>query len=462
MSEKTQNQKYNLRNTLKNSSLASKWTTIALVVLIVGIGGLLLALQRQDTQVSQDPVRSEPMLAAAITLVEGNVQFSKDGTNWQDVKGGETIVQANKVRTLDNSRTVLLFDDGSALRLDANSLVTLSDIDELQTTVLLEEGQVYSRVIKSLNRTYTITTDQERFESLGTAFKTTATEDKDSLEVYESSVKVESQDITIEEGNTYDTESKKAVALDLDAVEKDEFVQWNKEKDSQDEKFKDSLGVLEKQEEPKEEEAPEQKPEPAQPSPKANISLSGSAVDSGIKLNWQLNNASSSDGYKIVRAKNDSTPTFGKDTSYYISNPATKGYVLDIKDGQTYYFRLCIYRASSSSCDTYSNSVKITAPNKPVEKVSAGAVSLNIAGSTASWSFAGTAPHGFKVLLNSSGNPTYPANSIQYVGPGTTSVELPAKSAGAYYVRICKYTANSEVNGGCTDYSNQVEYTVSE
>ena len=64
--------------------------------------------------------------------------------------------------------------------------------------------------------------------------------------------------------------------------------------------------------------------------------------------------------------------------------------------------------------------------------------------------------------MNSTGAPSYPSNSIQYVGAGTSSTFLPTvekKDPGTYYVRVCKYTA-SDAFGGCTDYSNELVYTI--
>ena len=445
------------------------WKMIApiAVVVLLFVGGLGFMLASSDTaeaptasseaEQEEQPVRN---LASAVSLVEGTVQLSPDGESWKDATGGETVNAGDHVRTLADSRVVLLHDDGSAIRVDENSEISLSVSDSESVEVMLVSGQVYSRVVESESRTYAVVTESERFEALGTAFKTASSASKDEVEVYESSVKVDSDEATVEEGNKYDTESKQVSGIDLEKLQDDEFVQWNKQKDSEDEEFKNKLGVLNKEVKKDTPAEPEQEPED-EPGPNAGIVLSGSATDDGVKLNWQLTDVSSKDGFKIARSKTDSTPSYKEDVANYVSNGNARSKVVDVHDGKAYYFRVCIYRASSGTCDTYSNAVKITAPDKKIEPVVSGVVELTIDGNKISWDITGTAPHGFKVVMNKTGSPVYPTNSIQYVGAGTDNYELPDKPAGTYVVRVCKYTADSDVNNGCTNYSNEVEYVVS-
>lgn len=436
---------------------ASRRVVVAVGILILAIiaGAAMIVSRNQDaTPVTTNYGETQPaetktvQLAAAISLTEGSVQFSSDGATWEDASGGETISESNHVRTGADSRAVLLIDDGSAVRLDQNTEVLLSLSETSSVEIMLVSGQVYSRVVPSESRSFAVITKQERFESLGTAFKTT-TGESDVLEVYQSKVKVESSQTEIEEGNKYDTESKQKSDIDLVVLADDSFVQWNKQKDSENDDFKDKLGVLSKEVE----EAPVEPPKPTAKA--ASISLTGSATDNGVKLNWTLTNASSTDGFKIVRDVSDTTPTYKENKSIYISSGKQRSYEIELHDGKTYNFRVCVYRAGGGTCDTYSNNISVKAPLKQMEVVQPGDVILNLSGQELSWTIGGTAPHGFKVLLSTEENPTYPSNSIQYVGAGKSSATLPDKSNGTYYVRVCKYTGE-----GCADYSNQKTYIV--
>ena len=443
-----------------------KTVTAIVVLILLLIGGIVFFLGSDDeadqsansTDSSQD--QSVVNLASAVSVVEGTVQISTDsGGTWVDATGGETVAVSHRVRTLADSRAVLLHDDGSAIRLDASTEIQLSVSDSQTTVVKLISGQVYSRVVESETRTYSVATDRERFEALGTAFKTNTAEASDSVEVYQSSIKVETDSKLVDEGNKYSTDTKEVTDVDLEKLKDDEFVQWNKDQDSKNDKFKNKLGVLEeKVEEPVEEPAQTQ-PEPA-PST-TGITLSGTATENGVKLNWELSGVTSTDGFKIVRDKTDTTPTYKENTATYIGDGSVRSKNIDVHDGHSYYFRVCIYRAEAGTCDTYSNTVEIKAPEKSVEKVVPGAVVLSIDGNKISWSISGTAPHGYKVVMNTAGAPSYPANSIKFVGADTKVVDLPDKPEGTYKVRVCKYTADAKIDGGCTDYSNEVTYVVS-
>lgn len=437
---------------------------IVLLLAVVAVGGWLLMredsatpeVSSNETNVQQEAEVQQ--LAAAITLVEGAVQYSSDGgETWADATGGETVGELDYIRTLSDGRAVVLLDDGSAIRLDSSSEIYLASSNNQYVEVVLVDGQVYTRVTESDAREFSVTTANDSFVAQGTAYKTSTDGTSDTVEVYQSKVKVESDGTEVEEGNKYDTNTKEKGSLDLDAVEGDEFVQWNKGKDLENDSYKDKLGVLGLE---KEEPAPETNNNNnggGTSTPSASIQLSGSVSGEKLIFNWSLNGTSAPNGFKLVRAKGDSTPTYGQDKSVYIGSSDSRSYKLYLDDGNSYYFRVCIYRPAGS-CDTYSNTIQLTAPNIPKEPVVSGGVNLNIDGQNISWSLdGGTAPHGYKVVLSSSPSPVYPNNSIKYTS--STSATLPDKEPGTYYVRVCKYT-NGTQDAGCVDYSNEVQYLV--
>lgn len=439
----------------------------AAAVLLLGLGFAGFALTGDsDDDVAEEPQQVEQQeeriinLAAAAGLVEGTVEKSVDGETWTVVEAAETINVGESVRTGEDSRAVLVLDDGSAVRLDANTEMKLMTSDANGTEVMLVDGQVYSRVIPSETRSYAVATVNERFTAQGTAYTTKTDGEKDEIKVLESKVLVDSEEIEVDEGNEYDSDTKEEKEIDLDELKDDEFVKWNKEQDEGDDKYKDSLGVLDVLDKKEEEtDNTPSTPEPA-PAPSAGISLSGSTSDKGVKLSWSLTGgATAPDGFKVVYDKGTTSPVYKTHASQYAGKDS-RSTTVNLDDGSSYNFRVCLYRASSSSCDTYSNSVKVTAPKVELEEVQSGVTELEIDGDVIEWGITGTAPHGFKILLSSSQNPTYPSNSIEYAGDEVRSTELPDKAAGTYYVRVCKYTGSSSIDNGCTDYSNQVEYVV--
>ena len=431
----------------------------AAVLVVGGIVGAFVLMSDSDDEAAEEVAVEAPVqervttLGAAVATIEGTVETSTDGATWTAAEAGQSLANLDYVRTLDSSRAIVLFDDGSVVRLDSNTELYLSSLEADALEVTLMDGQVYSRVVESDNQTFTVVTANERFQALGTAYKTSTDGTKDELEVYQSQVKVESADLDVEEGNKYDSDSKEKSALDLAALDSDEFAQWNKQKDSESEDFKDKLGVLKDREE-----EPAPAPAPTAGTP-AGITLSASTGDAGVNLSWSMSGVSSTQGFKVVRSISDSTPTYGENDAIYVGDPGARSAKWYSDNGGTHYYRVCIY--FEGTCSTYSNAVQATSPLVQKEPVVSGTINLAINGQTLSWSLGGgTAPHGYKVVLSESPSPVYPANSIQYIGAGTTSATLPDKAAGTYYVRVCKYT-NGTQEAGCVDYSNEVEYVVS-
>ena len=455
----TQSHFYPAPETNKFKALLKKPLFYVILAVTIGliIGAILLlgggsdedTANNTDSEiVTQERVTT---LGASIALVEGTVEISINGVNWKEASGGESLAQSDYVRTSDASRAIILLDDGSVARLDSNSEVWLSSLETTGFEITLQKGQVYSRVINSDELSYTVVTANERYESLGTAYKTSTTGSDDVLEVYHSDVKVGSQDIDVSEGNKYDTATKVVTAIDLAQLDLDEFAQWNKQKDSESAEFKDKLGVLKDREQ-----EPAPPPPVSNPSVPSGVTLSASEQSDGVKLSWTLQGLSSQQGFKVIRSATDNTPTFGENDAQYVGDPAERSRVWASEKGGSHFYRVCIF--FEGTCSNYSNTVKANSPAKVVTPVVSGGVTLAISGKTLSWTLSGgNAPHGYKVLLSTSQQPTYPANSIQYTG--AQSVELPGKEAGTYYVRVCKFTNGSQAEG-CVDYSNQVEYIV--
>jgi hypothetical protein len=64
-----------------------------------------------------------------------------------------------------------------------------------------------------------------------------------------------------------------------------------------------------------------------------------------------------------------------------------------------------------------------------------------------------TADEGFRVVMNTTGSPTYPESSFHIIPPGATSDTWSDLATGKYHFRVCLYK-----DQGCVVYSN--EYTV--
>lgn len=200
----------------------------------------------------------------------------------------------------------------------------------------------------------------------------------------------------------------------------------------------------------------------------AGIDIVGAKTDTGISVVWEVDGVDTSQGFKVVYAKT-AGPTYGEDTSIYISDAATRSYELSLYDGMQYYIRVCTY--TGDGCTNYSNEIVVTAPQKdsyedkkeqPAETkkdVSVSSIQLFAgANNTVSWVTEGEATQGYKVVYATTPGPTYPGRDTQdswiFLAGSETAVEIPSEEIAGpvtYYVRVCAYDA-----GACTTYSNEV------
>lgn len=194
------------------------------------------------------------------------------------------------------------------------------------------------------------------------------------------------------------------------------------------------------------------------------INLSGSAYATGVKLTWSVSGVDTSKGFKVVKSTSQNPVYPGNDYAY-LSNSGARSYAWEIKDGKTYYFRVCQYLGGS--CGVYSNNIKVTAPFVATTTPSAvNGITARQVGETVSWIVNGYSEKGFKVVWAPTSEPTYPPKADgfwQYWSdPATTTsdslrIDHGGKTVtpGTYFVRVCEY-----LGGSCGVYSNQITVTL--
>ena len=432
------------------------------LALVVGLGSVFATQTSKTTQTSTpNPAAVSqtvaPALGVEIALIEGLAEYSEDGETWQKLVNTTVIDEGKTLRTASDGRLVLNIDDGSAIRLDKDSWVKLVKLRSNEIKVTNIKGSVYSRVAPLATRAFLVSSGQDTYKALGTAFRTTNSSTKNGVEVFESKVEVVESKLQVDQGNQYigtNNGDKKLAALDSNLLKSDEFVKWNAAKDKTNPDYSSKLGYLTTLDEPAPTPATPTTPTVTSPSAAVatakKITLSGSVKGYDANFSWTNSGVDVSSGFKLVKSKTSSTPTYPNDSPAYIEAGKTS-YSQTLGDGITYYFRICAYRGST--CESYSNTVTLTTPVKPEPQVVSGAVTLAITGTNASWTFAGTAPNGFKLVMNTAGQPTYPNDSKQYVNGTSTGLPGDLVSGTTYFVKVCKYTGS-----GCTDYSNEVTY----
>ena len=354
-------------------------------VLVLGGGAAAFALLYQapvpEAQVADTTqVKQVAKMGVAVTLVDGAAEYQRGAGAWQALTDDSQLKEGDAVRTADG-RVVLTLDDGSALRLDANTNVTLTSLVATDVKIAQTGGTAYSRVVPS-ERSYTVMVDGAEYKALGTAFSTINHTDEKGVQVYQSSVKVKGVTDAVTEGKQYFKASADAALKDkvtdinLDTAAENEFLQWNLGEDEKVDTFKSKLGVLPKVKERAEQKAKEQEEatekekttkKDGKNEQKDKVTRGSiTATAQGTTVNWTYS-GKAVHGYKLVYSKNTKTPTFGSDNAIYYSDPASTSGKLSNKDdlpSGTYWVRICAYTAGSESepCVDYSDTVNVQKP----------------------------------------------------------------------------------------------------
>ncbi len=431
-----------------------------------------------------------PKLGAVVSYVEGDVEYQKNDSGWKTALPEQALSEGMMVRVLSSGKAIVNFDDGSAIRLNANARIRIDDLSPDHIVVINDKGEVYTRVSKS-KRTFLVKAQSTTYQAMGTAFKTVNDENKQGVEVYESQVKILGEDgsdeLLVDEGSRYylvDSDSpdrvNSVIAMNIEDIKKDEFILWNTAQDEKQSEFKSSLGVLmgisasasaianDIHISPTSSVTPSLVPtkklaEPSIPkktkesSAHGTISLSATTSEKGIHLKWVVTDMDSNLGFKVIK-NTEANPVYPGNDYKYLSEPTARETVWEIRDGKEYHFRVCKYLGDA--CGAYSNDITAKAPSGDSGNQSATIRSISLksdGGSKISWTVDGNSPSGFKVVWSKNSSPVYPNRDGDqyhyYSEPGKRDDTLQDFSgSGMYYVRVCEY-----LGGACGVYSNQIE-----
>ncbi|KXK26743.1 MAG: fec operon regulator FecR [candidate division WS6 bacterium OLB20] len=408
----------------------------AAVVIVTGAALLFGSTDLSDT------IRPDSKLGAELIYSEGTVEYRTD-EGWYTADEAVQLAEGSSVRTLGESRSIINLDDGSAIRLDYDTEITISSLDPDDIKVTLAEGSVYTRVAK-LDRDFAVVTDDASYLSLGTAYRTTKNDVFEGVRVYESKVQVdkaEGEDVVVEAGKGYNvkaaTENKTNAFVDvtIESVKGDKFALWNREKDLEHVEDEKDLGIL------KDLTAPE-------------LQISAPADGQEVTADKVVVTGTTEAGARVfVNGEEISTNNGSFSREVFLNEGENKIKVksMDAAGNRTEKYVMVFRKAEGS------------AP-KPTTKPAQPSSSLSLSGTVVSdgvklsWSVSNLdVSGGFKVLKSTSPNPTFPANNLYYIGDGSkrhTTVQV--NDGKSYYFRICRYNLNT---GGCDVYSNTVQVT---
>lgn len=381
-------------------------------------------------------------IGAELTGREGTVEYrvvpksTSDTTGWKKADADLSVGQNYEIRTGTDSRAIINLDDGSAIRLAANSTVLLDTLTTKHMVIANRGGRVYTRVVKSSQRIFEVTTSKSTYRSLGTAYQTIDMDGSEGVEVYHSKVSVlgaaSNGDVIVEQGSRYyrvNTKEPDAVGkvteISREQIAADSFIQWNAEQDGQE--FKNDLGVLFDTKPPTLEVSA---PASGLVTAAETVAVTGT-TEAGAKVTVNGDTASSTEGKFSLRVQLEvGANAFKVEATDGAGNKTVK--------------TLTVTRSApppaATATPTPTRSFKLYGTK--VDK-----------GISFSWSISGiAATKGFKLVKSSSANPVYPGSDYQYISePAARSYTWNITDGQTYHFRICTYTGS-----GCDSYSNDI------
>jgi hypothetical protein len=380
-------------------------------------------------------------ISGEIAYIEGQTEFRNGDNGWKAAEAGTTLVAGDSIRTFAEARAIINLDDGSALRLNGNSQITLAQLDPQKIVIANDSGEVYARVA-SLDREFAVIAGDMKYQSLGTAYTTFNEEGVKGVKVYHSKVKVNdnaevSFEKVVSEGEEFYKQNKnnkniegKIDKLELSEIKKDAFALWNKDQDEKSGTKKEDLGKLGDLVAPK---LTILSPKMESTTENSKVTVKG-ATDLDAKI------------YVAGKEVANQSGNFSKEVSLSAGLNKITVKVMDA-NGNT---------ASQTLKVTY----QVDEPT-PSTGTTAGIVITSISqvsdGLKVQWQVNGglDVSQGFKLVYNKTGNPTYGVDSGAYYDKSTDRAGVVYKKDGnTYYVRVCRYTGS-----GCDNYSNVVSKT---
>ena len=376
-------------------------------------------------------------LAAHLSVADGQVEIW-NGSDWQSAEIGTTLAGQSQLRTGENSKAVLEFDEGSALRLDENTHIILEEVNNKNISIAQVVGETYSRVNKTSGLTYKVKSGAAETTALGTAFGVATEksnwvkkgEKKVIVKVVESKVKVkivkneetlekevsEGEELIVDMTKPIEDTAKK-VPLPKEETAQDGFYAWNREEDNE---KSYPLGVLSDM-----------------TAPEINISepldgITTELVRVAVRGTTEV-------GAKVFV---NGAEAENKDGSFEK--------IIDLKVGAN----TVEIKAKDDSGNATTKKITVT---RKGEAVQASPLYLkgyaDTDGIHLSWSLSGiTAPKGFKLVKSLNAYPSYPGDSAVYLNPDTRSYLWQINDGKTWHFRICLYTGS-----GCSTYSNDLK-----
>ncbi|HUT21778.1 MAG TPA: FecR domain-containing protein [Candidatus Bipolaricaulota bacterium] len=414
---------------------------IALVVVAFVGGFVIWSIAKEPAAVQTNIISNDEESAteyqAVINYLRGEAEYQTAADQpWQNLSFTQKVEKGTSIRTKSNSKLELTFSDGSLVRLDENSALTVQEFNAADIIINHIAGNAYHRVNPDSTAIYQVFINGDEVTALGTAFNTynenkdltkiTVIESKVKVKVYKDSLLVNMKNVesgklcvidkTKSEENMVETKD-----ADKKALLENDWFSWNKDEDSAKEL---SLGFFEDDIKLKVTE-----PSDAETTTDEDSYLIKGEVDKDATLKISGVAVSHEDEQfehevSLSEGKNEIELTAeldGEETKQTI----TITYDKEAKD------EIGEFKLSTSVND---DSVKLT------------------------WTIADKdTDKGFKIVKSSKENPAFPADENKYITQSDARTYTWTDiGEGTYHFRVCVYQSD----GKCENYTNDASAAI--
>jgi hypothetical protein len=399
-------------------------------------------------------IKDNSKLRGELAYKEGLVAAKGGDGKWIEAETSLLIEEGMSIRVEGSGRAVINLDDGSAVRLNDSSIVTFSSMDPNHIQITNEQGEVYTRVMPGDNKVFDVTVGDQTYQALGTAYKTVCYDDVKGVEVYESKVKIigltTDNTIIVEQGNKYfvvnlNDPDMASTILEIDpaSIKEDSFVMWNKDLDAQIAEFKNKLGVL----------FDVQAPFLFIATPERNMEVNSPTL---------LISGTTEVGAKVFVNGIEVTNNEGSFTYEMALNPGENTIKIKSVDSSGNYTEKTIeveYNIGNEDENDDNDSNPEPTQAKPAPTNTTPSINLwsepDDDAIKLKWEVKNLdTSNGLKIVIATTPNPSYPANTAKWVDGSTREFEWKVSDGKTYYFRICRYTGS-----GCDIYSNNLQTT---
>jgi hypothetical protein len=437
----------------------SKLVYALLAVFLASIAFIFWSINRPETTIVNpegQPNNTTLTGNASVLFFQGDVYISQDQKiSWKKINSSVNLSKNDSIKTIDNAWAIIKLPEGAFVRLDANTEISLLEINKENINLEQSYGQAFHYTNKGQKPlVYKVMIQDWNFTALNEMFNSFNNRQNIQIQNFDGSMEWQRAN-----GKSENSVGAKQLMINLNdnTVEEKELVlnkdlfnyQWINWNNQQNKGQNLTLISL-----PFEENWPESLELSAEPS-----------ADGTIKFNWKYD--SKYEGvppyglYLIMGAKED--PSYPQNTYVYINSAdlnaeENKNEYLwtNLEDGE-YNFRLGVFDGIKEIIK-YSNNIKIKLPiNKKSTLMLEGAIDETRV--TLKWTAENLAEgSSWKLLIAENTTPIYPLHTAENLSRETMTFLWRNLSPGkTYQFRLCEYDG---AKNECLSYSNAITVNV--